>query len=314
LDAGDSPADVAQRPTTALLIRNPVARHAIDDETLSAVIDVAAAAGWRIETIATDRAGRATELARDAAARGVDVVVVHGGDGTLSEAANGLAGTATALATLRGGTANVWAKETHCPKDAVAAMRQITDGRRLSVDLGRAGDRYFLLMAGIGLDAAIVPRVHSGLKRRLGVLAYIIAGAITLFRTKPVATHVVIDGAAHDTPLFWLLLGNTRSYGGVVNITRDAIADDGMLEVALMRRGGPFRMLADGARALLGRLHGSRNVLAARAREIDVTTAGLPVQIDGELHGETPMRFTVAAAALQVIVARDLETPLFSRG
>lgn len=300
------------RPVTALLIRNPVARNAIDDDRLSAVIDVAVAAGWRIETIATDRAGRATELARDAAARGIDVVVVHGGDGTLNEVANGLAGTATAMAALRGGTANVWAKETRSPKDAVAAMRAITGGRRRSMDLGRAGERYFLLMAGVGFDAVILPRVNARLKRRFGAVAYVIAGAAALFRTKARGSRVVIDDIEHETPLFWLLVGNTRSYGGVARITYDAIADDGALDVALMRRGGPLRLLMDGARMLLRRLPGSRNVLITRARYIDVATPGLPVQVDGESHSETPMRFSIAPGALQVIVGRDLETPLFS--
>ena len=101
----------------------------------------------------TERAGHATEIARDAAARGVDVIVVNGGDGTINEAINGIAGTATALATLRGGTANVWAGEIGMDRDPVKAMRQIVRGERRRIDLGRADGRCFLLMAGVGFDA-----------------------------------------------------------------------------------------------------------------------------------------------------------------
>jgi YegS/Rv2252/BmrU family lipid kinase len=301
------------RVTTALLIRNPVARHALSDERLNQVIDVAVAAGWQIETVATDRSGRATELARAAAERGVDVVIVHGGDGTLNEALNGLAGTATAVAVLRGGTANVWAKETQCAKDPVASMRAITTGVRRCVDLGRAGDRYFLLMAGVGLDAAIVPRVSGRMKRWLGPAAYIIAGIGAAMRFKTRVVRMTIDGEPLETPLHWLLAGNTRSYGGVIKLTDLAVVDDGLLDVALMRRGGAWRLIADGARALFGRHRGSRNVLYRRARTIEIAHAGIPVQVDGEPCGETPLRIDVVPQALDVIVPRGLDSPLFAR-
>lgn len=314
------PGDATSYAISALLIRNPAARNAIDDETLSAVIDVAVAAGWRIETIATDRPGRATEYARDAAARGVDVVVVHGGDGTINEVVNGLAGTRTAMATLRGGTANVWAKETLAPKSPVEAMRQVVAGERRSIDLGRAGDRYFLLMCGVGFDAEIIPRVGKRTKRWIGAAAYIIAGAIAAFRAKTRAVSLALDGAVQETPLYWMLLGNTRSYGGVANITYDALVDDGLLDVAIMRRGGPHRIVIDGARALLKRIQPatgaavrSKNLLYTRVATIEIATPGLPVQIDGEPCGETPMTFSVAPGVLQVIVGAGTKAAIFSR-
>ena len=296
--------------TTALLIRNPVARHALDDATLSRVIDVAVDAGWQIETSATDREGRGTELARDAAARGVDVVVVHGGDGTLNEAVNGLAGASTAVAILRGGTANVWAKETRTPKHAVKAMRAVVAGERRRVDLGVANGRYFLLMCGVGLDAAIVGRVGARTKRRLGALAYIIAGVGAVFRIKAWRADVTIDGATEPS-LYWLLAGNTRSYGGMVNITHRAIADDGLVDIALMRRGGVLRVIADGVRMLLRRHERSSNVRYAQTRSLEITTPGIPIQLDGEAYGETPLRLEVAPLALNVIVPAGLRSPLF---
>jgi YegS/Rv2252/BmrU family lipid kinase len=301
----------------ALLIRNPVARHALDDATLSRLIDIAQDAGWSIETVATDRAGRATELARAAAERGVDIVVVHGGDGTVNEAVNGVAGTETAIAVLRGGTANVWAKETQCAKDPVTSMRAIVVGRRRRVDLGRAegstGGRYFLLMCGVGLDAAIIPLVPPKWKRRLGALSYIVGGVIMLFRTKTWKGDIAIDGEVSERSLYWLLAGNTRSYGGVLSLTHLALADDGLLDVALMRRSGIHRVVADGVRALFRRHARSSNVRYVSARTIEIAAAGIPVQIDGEEHGETPLRIEVVPLALNVIVPRYLKSPLFSR-
>jgi YegS/Rv2252/BmrU family lipid kinase len=313
---GDSaiqpPASNLQPPVSALLIRNPVARHALDDATLARAMDIARVAGWQIETVDTERAGHATPLARDAASRGVDVVIVHGGDGTLNDAVNGLAGTQTGVAVLRGGTANVWAKEARLPKDPVRAMRAIVAGERRRIDLGVANGRYFLLMCGVGLDAAIVARVGSRMKRRLGALAYIVAGVTAVFRTKAWQTDVAIDGSA-ERSLYWLLAGNTRSYGGMVNITHRALADDGQLDVALMRRGGVPRIIADGVRVLLRRHDRSPNVRYTRARTLEIAAPGIPIQLDGEACGQTPLRLEVAPLALNVIVPSGLRSPLFER-
>jgi diacylglycerol kinase (ATP) len=133
-----------------------------------------------------------------------------------------------------------------------------------------------------------------------------------MFRAKTRTVTLALDGATQETPLFWMLLGNTRSYGGVANITYDALVDDGLLDVAMMRRGGAHRIVIDGARALLKRIRGSRNVLYTRAATIEIATPGLPVQIDGEPCGETPMMFAVAPGALQVIVGAGTEAAVFS--
>lgn len=301
------------RTVEALLIRNPVARHPIAPGRLERVLQVARDAGWHIDALATDAPAHATTLAREAAARGVDVIVVHGGDGTINEVINGIAGTRVALAVLRGGTANVWAKETRCAKDPVASMRAITTGVRRRVDLGRAGERYFLLMCGIGLDAEIIPRVGARMKRRLGALAYIIAGLATVLRRQSDRAHIAIDGAARATHMYWMLAGNTRSYGGVVNLTPHAVADDGLLDIAIMKRGGALRLVQAGILVLLRRQHRARNLSYETARAVDIETPGIAVQVDGEPHGVTPIRVEIAPGALEVIVPARLRTPLFGQ-
>jgi diacylglycerol kinase family enzyme len=216
------------------------------------------------------------------------------------------------VAVLRGGTANVWAKESRTPKDPVKAMRVIVSGERRRIDLGVANGRYFLLMCGVGLDAEIVARVGSRMKRRLGALAYLIAGVKAVVTMKAWRTNVEIDGA-RETSLYWLLAGNTRSYGGTVEITHRAVADDGMLDIALMRRGGVLRVLADGARVLLRRHERSSNVLSCRTHTLAIDAPGIPIQLDGEACGETPLRIEVAALALNVIVPAEVRSPLFGR-
>lgn len=297
--------------TTCLVIRNPASRRSLDDRRLDAAIGVARDAGWDVAISSTAQENHATDLARDAAARGIDVVIVHGGDGTINEAINGIAGSSTALATLPGGTANVWAGEIHMHGDPMKAMRQIVHGERRRIDLGRADGRCFLLMAGIGFDADIVPGVNRRLKRWIGPLSYIVAGVIATFRASDRTARVRIDGVASEMHAYWMLVSNTRSYGGITDIMFRAEADDGLFDVGVMHRGGPWRMVADGIRVLLKRHERSPNIRYVTARAVEVETPGLRVQLDGELWGETPMRFEVWPQALTVIVPTELETPLF---
>jgi YegS/Rv2252/BmrU family lipid kinase len=299
--------------TTCLVIRNPASRRSLDERRLNAALDIARAAGWDVTIATTQQENHATELARDAAARGVDVIIVNGGDGTINETINGIAGTATALAVLRGGTANVWAGEIRMDRDPVKAMHQITRGERRRIDVGRADGRCFLLMAGIGFDADIVPGVSRRLKRFIGPFAYIAAGVIAVFRAKDRTARVRIDDAESDLPLYWMLVSNTRSYGGITDIMYRAEADDGLFDVGVMRRGGPWRIVVDGIRVLLKRHERSPNIEYVKARSVAIETPGLPVQLDGEFWGTTPMRFEVWPEAVTAIVPAGLRTPLLGR-
>jgi YegS/Rv2252/BmrU family lipid kinase len=295
----------------ALLIYNPAARKAPALQRLRAA--AGGVAGWEIEMAATEAAGHATELARRAASDGLDAAIACGGDGTVNEVANGLAGSTTALAVVRGGTANVWAKEVRVPKDPARALRLLAEGETRAVDLGRAGERYFLCMAGVGFDAGIVRDLGASAKRRLGAAAYVVHGLGRALTHRSAAAEFQTDGEALPGALYWLLAGNSRSYGGLLDIAYLARVDDGRLELLLLRRGGLLRLAWLLPLVLMRRLHRQRSIVYRRARTAAIETPGLPVQIDGEYLGETPMRFEVAPAALRVIVPRGLRSPLFSR-
>src|SRR3989304_508197 len=174
--------------------------------------------------------GRAAGRAGAAAARGLPLLFVCGGDGTLNEAANGLAGSETALAPIRAGTVNIWAKEMGFPRRPAQAVKAAVEGDRRRVDLGRAGDRYFLLMAGYGLDGAIARRVHLGLKSRLGAAPYPVAAVREALRYRSSPVTLRLDGEDRDADVLMLVVGNTRNYAGLVEITREAQADDGLLD------------------------------------------------------------------------------------
>ncbi len=298
--------------TTAIVIRNPASRHSMPDARLQAALDYARHAGWTIEVVTTEREKHATEIARAAATRGVDVdvVIVNGGDGTINEVINGIANTGAALAVIPAGTANIWAKEMHISRDPAIAVREMVHGVRRRIDLGRANGRYFLLMAGVGFDGEIVPRVSTQLKRRVGAFSYVLVGAKQVLRARQQDVRMTIDGRGADGPLYWMVVGNTRSYGGLADIAHHAIADDGLLDAVIMRRGGIQRVIVDGVRLLRQRHDQSPNVDYANARRIVIDTPGLPVQVDGEYCGETPMRIEVAPLALTAVVPATLRTPL----
>lgn len=300
--------------TTCALIRNPASRGRLDAATLASVIDLVRAAGWEVTLAETERAGHATALAREAAARGAGVIIANGGDGTINEVINGIDGVsnaAPALAVLPGGTANVWAKEAGIPREPLAAARVAVEGERRQVDLGLANGRRFLLMAGAGFDARIVPRVSAAWKRRIGAASYILLGARAVIGTRATRATIAIDGVEHDTDLYWLIVANTRSYGGITDIMFRARADDGLFDVGLMHRGGVRRIVADGIRVLRKKHEDSANIDYLNARTVEIRTPGIPVQVDGEAAGETPMRFEIAPAALTVIVPAGLRSPLF---
>lgn len=294
----------------ALFIVNPAARNARRFERLPEAI--ASMAGWEASIAPTEAASHATALAREAARRGIELVVACGGDGTVNEVANGLAGSETALGVVRGGTANIWAKEIGTPKRLDRAVAALANGEPHTIDLGRAGERYFLCVASAGFDAAVVRELHGGLKRRLGAAAYALHGLRRTFSYRAVDADVRANGDSLSGPLYWLILGNTRSYAGVLNITDRAKVDDGLIDLYLLRRGGLRRLAWLTLMIALRRHHERANVVSRPLESLEITTPGLAVQIDGEYLGETPMRFEVAPAALRVMVPRGYKGPLFS--
>jgi len=310
---------VAKVRRRALFIVNPVARGIPASGKLEMAAAWLEAQGWEATLVPTGGQGHATALAREAAESGCDVVVACGGDGTVNEIVNGLAGTETALAVIRGGTANVWAKEVAIPRDYLAAVRLVSEGRRRRMDLGVVeGDegrrRFFLLMAGVGLDGYVVRRVPERLKQRLGAAAYVFYGLRESMRFRPEKTSLSIDGDPIVADLLWLLASNTRSYGGVINVARDALADDGLLDVFVFKGRGVQQTFLHGLR-ILGRRHeGAKDVVRRRAASIEISApAALDCQVDGECLDFAPRAIRVAPLALAVMLPAESRSPLFSQ-
>ncbi|NJN17024.1 MAG: diacylglycerol kinase family lipid kinase [Oscillochloris sp.] len=295
-----------------VIVFNPTAGQA---ELLEHDLGVAAGVwrqhGWHVDLRPTLTAGDGTRIARAAADEGCDLVVAAGGDGTINEVINGLAGTDTALGTLPFGTMNVWARELRLPLQPRAAAEALLSWQTRRIDLGQAGDRYFLLMAGIGFDAAITAGIKRDEKRRLGALAYVLRGLELALRVRGARTRLILDGRPIKARVLMVVIGNTQLYGGLVKITHRASIDDGLLDVCVIRGDNFFSALRHTIAILGQRRSHDPEIAYYRARRIEVIARPrLPIQVDGDAISTTPMTFSVAPGALLALLPPNLPQDL----
>ncbi len=272
--------------------------------------------GLPTELVLTEAAGHASELARASAQAGMEMVVAAGGDGTINDVAQGLAGTTTALGVLPLGTMNVWARETGIPLTLTDARELLLQGARQRVDLGRAGSRYFLLMAGIGVDAEVVRRVEDNQLQRWGLkfLDYLLTAGMLGFTQQSARVWHRVDSKRRSTRALMVIIGNTRLHAGTFVFAHKAVVDDGLLDVVIIGGGGVAHRAQVLGRALLRRSSEDPRVRYERGRSVRLESMPpLPVHVDGEFIGHLPMTFSVAPAALTVIVPHDAPQHLFCR-
>jgi diacylglycerol kinase family enzyme len=266
------------------------------------VIRKALSADHDVTLAETSRRGHATRLAQGAAADGYDAVIVLGGDGTLNEAANGLAGTQTALGVLPGGSTNVFARTIGLTNDPIEATEQLlaalAAGSVRRIGLGSANGRYFLFHVGLGFDAAVVEQVErrSGLKRYAGHPLFIYSGFDTWFRhydrSRPRFSVRFADGRTIDDGYFSICLKRSPyTYLGNIplDIAPEATFDRGLVLVTF-RTLSFATLLAIIASALrTGRLlrRHPKVDLTADIESVTVTGRGpFPYQVDGDFLGE----------------------------
>jgi diacylglycerol kinase (ATP) len=287
-----------------LAIRNPLAAGGGHRRDLQRVLEALAALGFAVDEHPTTAPGDAAAFAAQAVAEGYDVVCAIGGDGTVNETVNGLAGTGVPLAIVPTGTVNVLAMELGIPLDPPDAVRVIGKGSVSWIDLGLAGDRYFALMAGIGMDARTVASVNPVLKKTLKEAAFAVQGAVSYF------THdeplLRIECAERTVEGYFAVFGNAANYGGAFGITPFADMRDGLLDVCVLEDksflGTAWYWLA----ALINSHINHPKVAyfrteAARVSAVDPDQEVL-VQTDGEVAGKLPLECRVAPRALRVIV------------
>jgi diacylglycerol kinase family enzyme len=301
-----------------LVIVNPYATTVSD--RLKNLVVYALQGRYDVEAIDTQAQGHATELTREASKEGYDLVVAFGGDGTMNEVANGLAGTDTPVTCLPGGATNVFCRTLGIPNDVVDAtehLLQIADDfRPRRVDTGLVNGRHFVFASGVGLDASVVERVdaHPRRKARFGEY-YFTYAAISSFNRKyllrPPQMRVEADGRSCEAVTVIVQNSDPFTYFGnrPIRICRGAGLDTGSLGLTGLRRATLLEIPT-----LIPRIFSGRVDTLQRHRQIagfepvsmaTVTTADgrpLPVEADGDFLGEYErVDYGIAPRSLAVV-------------
>lgn len=291
----------------ATLISNPkTGRYGSRRRPIQDVVSRLESLGLKVDLQLTTGPGNATEIAARAARNGSSDVIVAGGDGTINEAIQGLAGTDARLGIIPRGTANVLALELGLPLDEEQAVAVVAKGKSRKIYLGLMIDettnqsRYFVLMAGIGLDASVVQGVQPSLKKRIGKGAFWVSGLSHLANWNPQPFTLEISGDKYSAT--FAAIGKAPRYGGDLAITPGARLDQREFEVCIINTTSRRRYLH-----LLS--YAMRNGMPRDKPEVRFVNAvnvkaygDAQVQIDGELIGALPMRFEIAPHSLEVIV------------
>ncbi|MFI5231577.1 MAG: diacylglycerol/lipid kinase family protein [Gemmatimonadales bacterium] len=296
--------------TTACLVVHP--RSGQNLTRVPDVVSVLSRAGWATDVVVKESKGQTMELAARAAEAGYDYVIAYGGDGTVNHVVNGVLAFAgqrsAAVGVIPGGTANVWAAEVGIAADPVRAAQTLVESEVRRVDVGHVGvesltlgtgsseydqrgaaaagpRRHFLLMAGLGVDAALMSRTSVKLKHKIGVAAVV----LTALRLLPeLRTYAVQVRSGDAGALLWdgralqLVVGNTRLYGKVARMTPDALLDSGALDLSLITARSRLSALKQVVTVLLRGHPAHAHSVKARSAGFRVSApASVDLQLDG---------------------------------
>ncbi len=307
-----------------LLIVNPYATTVSD--RLKNLVVYALQGRYEVETVATEAQNHATEIGREVRDHGYDIVVAFGGDGTLNEVANGLAGTDVPVSVLPGGSTNVVCRTLGIPNDVVDATEHllalVDEWAPRRIDLGMADERHFVFSCGVGIDATVVKRVdaHPRLKSRAGPYYYSWAAISAFYRqyiVNPVRLGVEIAGGNSSEGVTALAQNSdpfTYFASRPIRVCEGVEIDDGSLSLGVLKRAAQRdmptlipRLFSEQRPAARHRqIEHFEGVTAATIASISETRDGIarpfPIQVDGDYIGEkTWLQLSVAPGALTVV-------------
>ncbi len=311
----------------ACVVVNP---HAGQNVTqIADLIAVLSAAGWSTEIVIKEYGGHSMELAAQAAKANYDLVIGYGGDGTLNQVLNGVMNTrkhSSIIGVIPGGTTNVWAAEIGVPDDPVHAALTLVNSEAREIDIGhievqglsfpgtsqddheqgrkKKGEQkhkketrgpsgakhHFMLMAGLGFDAAIMEHVSKSLKYRVGKLAVGLSVIEELPKQHPFPIEICVSGTKYEEEKIWkgeafqVIVGNTRRYANLVEMTPEAYLDSGLLDVCVITAGNTKRTIEEIASLVFRRRPDNRTNEYFRGASI---TISVPASIDMQLDGST---------------------------
>lgn len=248
----------------------------------------------------TTSRGDAVVQSKKAVEEGFDIVVAVGGDGTINEVAQGLLGSNVALAVIPRGSGNGFANYFKIPHNPIGALRVINNARSKRIDVGRLNGKLFLSVAGLGFDARVSTAFDAFSKR--GLLSYMYISLREYFKFQPKTYTVESDGLRIETKAFLLTAANSSQYGNNAFIAPNALIDDGLLDLVILKPTNIFNSLLISLRIFNGTLHKSKFCQVLRIKEVKIFHQDYEAQIDGEpiqVNKETTIK--ILPAALNVI-------------
>jgi len=300
-----------RNPGRVALVFNPMSGMRSGESRRGRLEQVVRAAGLECDLAETDIVDGARVMARQAVRDGVERLLVSGGDGTLSDAADVLAGTDVTMAVIPSGTGNLLATNLGIPLDLNAAVHLALTGPSRRIDVGRANGHVFLIVAGIGADARMIRDADRELKQRFGALAYFIA-AWRNFGQPLGRYRITIDGRRISRRAQTVMVANLGRITGGVELIPGSDPLDGKLEIAIVRMRTLRHAIMVAVRSLLGR-HQNDNLTEIRhGRHIIIETdTPQPAEVDGDEIGTTRrLEVFVEPGALRIVLP-DHPIPVF---
>jgi len=291
-------------PTGTLFLVNPASANGATGRRWPELERRARELGLSGETRRSTRPGELTELARDADA---DLLVVVGGDGSVNEVVNGIAGRDVELAVIPQGTGRDFARTHGIPKRFADAVRVAREGRVRELDLGRVtfagGEHYFANVASLGMSGAVAQRANSMSKALGGRLTFFYALAREFVSWRNTEVRVRLDGAERSGRMHDVVVANGRFHGGGMKVTPDAATDDGLFDVLLIGDVSKLDFVTTAPKLYRGThvTHPKVEILRSAWAEVEADLP-LPLETEGELVGTSPARFEVVPRALRLRV------------
>ncbi|MDO3386320.1 lipid kinase [Gilvimarinus sp. SDUM040013] len=285
----------------ALLVINPKSRQGAEaqlDDGLARLSE----AGITVERLASKGPDESRQAVRDRKDE-LDLVIVGGGDGTISSMAGVLYECDLPLAVLPLGTANDLARSLGLSGDLNEAFEVIIAGERQCIDLGVVNEHYFFNVAHLGLGVKVSEELTDEVKKYWGVLSYLKAFFAALTRVKQLKANMSVDGVHYRLRSIQMAIGNGRYYGGGNVVDEKTRIDDGKLSLYSLRPQTVWELLTLAPLLRDGRQHDNKRVFNAQAERIDITTGRKTMKIhaDGEPVTQTPAHFSVIRQAIEVL-------------
>ena len=295
----------------AAFIYNPASGSGTPDSKIHEIREILQASAGEVRLAPTQGPHHSSDLAREAVANRCDLVAALGGDGTTNEIVQGLAGTKRpALLVLPGGTANVMVREVGLPTDPVAAAALLPSLQEQTIQLGvvefdEGGTRYFLLMFGAGIDAAIAARTLPGLKRRLGTAAFWICGAQQAVHRLPRLKVAIGSGTVGNHESSLVVASKSRRYGGGLVCTPSANLLSNDFEVAHFAGTSRARYCGYLLAAVCEMTPRWPGIHHTRTKHLRLESCGgeqVQFQVDGEVAGTLPARVSLSPLSVTVLL------------